>query len=151
VLCLNVLEYLDHPAAVIRSLRATLKPGGRLVALMPHSPALFGSLDRSMGHKRRYSAATARQLLEGQGFAVERVADFNKAGSPPWWIYSRVAGTRRISKLVLKIFDKTVWIWRRLDRLMPWPGLSLIVVARKTAVTPEAAPEAAPAAASSTR
>jgi len=24
-----------------------------------------------------------------------------------------------------------VWIWRRLDGLMPWPGLSLIIVARK--------------------
>src|SRR5580700_9040862 len=77
VLCLNVLEYLDDPAAVLRSLGATLKPGGRLVALMPHSPSLFGSLDRSMGHKRRYSAAAARQLLESQGFAVEFVADFN--------------------------------------------------------------------------
>jgi hypothetical protein len=32
---------------------------------------------------------------------------------------------------VLKIFDKTVWLWRRLDVLMPWPGLSLIMVARK--------------------
>jgi hypothetical protein len=33
---------------------------------------------------------------------------------------------------VLKIFDKTVWLWRRLDWMMPWPGLSLIAVARKT-------------------
>ena len=32
---------------------------------------------------------------------------------------------------MLKIFDKTVWFWRRLDRLIPWPGLSLIVVGRK--------------------
>jgi hypothetical protein len=31
---------------------------------------------------------------------------------------------------VLKIFDKTVWIWKRLEWLLPWPGLSLIVVAR---------------------
>src|SRR5580693_1924677 len=61
VLCLNVLEYLDDPAAVLHSLSATLKPGGRVVALMPHSPALFGSLDRSMGHKRRYSAASDRK------------------------------------------------------------------------------------------
>jgi hypothetical protein len=40
-------------------------------------------------------------------------------------------GSRNINKLVLKVFDKTVWIWRRLDWLMPWPGLSLIIVARK--------------------
>jgi hypothetical protein len=42
-----------------------------------------------------------------------------------------LAGRRRISKPVLKIFDKTVWIWRRIDRFLPWRGLSLIVVARK--------------------
>src|SRR5580692_6226582 len=46
VLCLNVLEYLDDPAAVLRTLGATLKSGGRLVVLTPNSPALFGSLDR---------------------------------------------------------------------------------------------------------
>jgi hypothetical protein len=38
---------------------------------------------------------------------------------------------------VLKIFDKTVWLWRRIDPLLPWPGLSLIMVARKSrAATP---------------
>jgi hypothetical protein len=32
---------------------------------------------------------------------------------------------------VLKLFDKSVWMWRRLEWLVPWPGLSLILVARK--------------------
>jgi glycosyltransferase involved in cell wall biosynthesis len=132
VLCLNVLEYLDDPAAVLRALGSTLKPGGRLVVLTPNSPALFGSLDRGMGHKRRYSLAAARELLTDQGFTVERAWGFNKAGAPSWWIYSRLAGRRRISKPVLKIFDKTVWVWRRIDRFLPWRGLSLIVVARKS-------------------
>jgi hypothetical protein len=62
---------------------------------------------------------------------VERVHQLNKAGTLPWWIYSRILGSRNISKLVLKIFDKTVWIWSRLDPLLPWPGLSLVAVARK--------------------
>jgi hypothetical protein len=39
--------------------------------------------------------------------------------------------SRKIGKLVLKIFDKTVWILRHLDKVIPWNGLSLIVVARK--------------------
>jgi glycosyltransferase involved in cell wall biosynthesis len=131
VLCLNVLEYLDDPAAVLRTLGATLKPGGRLVVLAPNGPSLFGSMDRSMGHKRRYSEASARQLLESEGFVVEKSSQFNKAGAPPWWIYSRLTGRRHINKPVLKIFDKTVWLWRRLDHFLPWSGLSLIVVARK--------------------
>lgn len=130
VLCLNVLEYLDDPEAVVQSLQATLKPSGLLVVLVPNRPGLFGSLDRTMGHKRRFAGADLRRVLESQGFTVEKVDDFNKAGAPPWWVTSRLLGSRRLSKPLLKAFDKTVWIWRRLDRLMPWPGLSLIVVAR---------------------
>ncbi|HEY1341291.1 MAG TPA: glycosyltransferase [Bryobacteraceae bacterium] len=131
VLCLNVLEYMDDPAAVVRSLRGALKPEGVLIVLVPQGPSLFGVLDRSLGHKRRYSQPDARALLESQGFAVERSYSFNKAGTPPWWIYSRILGSRHINKPVLKIFDKSVWMWRRMDPLLPWRGLSLILVARK--------------------
>ncbi len=133
VLCLNVLEYLADPGAALRSLRATLKPGGRLVVLVPQGPSLFGSLDKSMGHKRRYSVETAREAMEENGFDIERAWGFNKAGAPPWWMYSKLAGSRRINKLTLKLFDKTVWLWRHTDTLMPWHGLSLILVGRKTA------------------
>jgi glycosyltransferase involved in cell wall biosynthesis len=131
VLCLNVLEYLDDPGYVASLLRATLKPAGVLVVLVPQCPSLFGSLDQSLGHKRRYGSREAQQMLESEGFTVETVYNFNKAGTPPWLAYSRLFGSKHINKPVLKIFDKTVWIWRRLDVLMPWPGLSLIIVARK--------------------
>jgi glycosyltransferase involved in cell wall biosynthesis len=133
VLCLNVLEYMESPERLVASLRATLKPGGNLIVLVPRGQSLFGSLDRSMGHKRRYSRADLRKLLESQGFAVEQVYDFNRAGAPPWWFYSKIFSAGNINKPVLKVFDKTVWLWRRLDGLMPWPGLSLIAVGRKAA------------------
>lgn len=131
VLCLNVLEYVEDVGAVLDRLRATLKPGGKLVVLVPHNRWLYGSLDRSLGHKQRFSMRDARELLGARGFTVETACNFNKAGTPPWWAYGRIAGSRKIGKLVLKVFDKTVWIWRRIDGLIPWPGLSLIVVARK--------------------
>ncbi|HEV2444499.1 MAG TPA: methyltransferase, partial [Candidatus Sulfopaludibacter sp.] len=131
VLCLNVLEYLDDPGPALDSLYAALKPGGVLLVLVPNGLGLFGSLDRRLGHKRRYNAAEARRLLESHGFAIDALRTFNKAGTAPWWAYGKLFGSRNINKLVLKIFDKTVWIWRRIDGLMPWPGLSLIVAARK--------------------
>jgi glycosyltransferase involved in cell wall biosynthesis len=131
VLCLNVLEYLDSPGEAIASLSAALKPRGVLILLVPQCPSLFGSLDRSLGHQRRFSAPGMRALLEAGGFTVERAYNFNRAGAPPWFLYSRLFGRRKINKLVLKVFDKTVWIWSRIDRLMPWRGLSLILVARK--------------------
>jgi len=133
VLCLNVLEYLDDPGGVVESLRSTLKKDGALVVLVPNGPALFGSLDRGLGHKRRYNPASVRELLESHDFSVEALDQLNKAGAPPWWLYSRVFGSRTINKAVLKLFDKTVWFWSLVDGLMPWPGLSLVVVGRKRA------------------
>lgn len=131
VLCLNVLEYLEDPAGLVAALAGTLKPDGRLIVLVPQGPGLFGSLDRRLGHKRRYDRADVRTLLETHGLTVEKVYDFNKAGAPPWWIYSKVMGSTSISKPVLKLFDKTVWLFSRTDWLMPWHGLSLILVARR--------------------
>jgi glycosyltransferase involved in cell wall biosynthesis len=131
VLCLNVLEYLEQPGVLLDFLRGVLKENGTLLVLVPNGHSLFGSLDKSLGQRRRYNKAELKSLLEAHGFSLDRAFQLNKAGTLPWLVYSRVLGAERISKLVLKIFDKTVWIWRRLDALMPWPGLSLVAVARK--------------------
>jgi glycosyltransferase involved in cell wall biosynthesis len=136
VLCLNVLEYLDDPGYAVSLLRAVLKSSGTLVILVPQCPKLFGTLDESLGHKRRYALPDARRMLESEGFTVEKVYNFNKAGTLPWLAYSRLFGSKTINKPVLKVFDKTVWMWRRIDVLMPWPGLSLIMVARKRTAGP---------------
>jgi len=130
-LCLNVLEYLDHPEALVGRLHAALKPGGDLVVLTPQGPGLFGAIDGALGHKRRYRAAEIKRLLEERGFEVRRVHQLNKVGKPAWWFFGRVLRRRHINKLTLKLFDKTVWLWRRLEWLLPWSGLSLVVVARK--------------------
>jgi hypothetical protein len=98
--------------------------------LAPSGAGLYGSLDRSLGHKRRYTRDTARELVEGCGFQVEKIYTFNRAGAPQWWAYSKVFSSTKINKPVLKLFDKTVWLWRRMDRALPWPGLSLIMIAR---------------------
>ena len=131
VLCVNVLEYVENPAATISILYRTLKPGGALVVLVPQGHGLSGSLDRAMGHKRRFQRDEAVRLLQDAGMKVERIRSLNKISAPSWWLYSRVLRTSHINKFALKLFDKTVWVWRRLDPVLPWRGLSLILVARK--------------------
>lgn len=132
VLCINILEYVDDPAAVLASAIRVLKPGGSVVVLVPQGHGLYGSIDRALGHKRRFQKAELRDLLEKQGFKIQQTGDLNKIGTPAWWINSRLLGRKYIGKLTLKIFDKTVWIARRIDGLLPWRGLSLITVAVKS-------------------
>jgi glycosyltransferase involved in cell wall biosynthesis len=131
VIGLNVLERLDDPGRLLESLLPVLRPGGTLLLLVPNVPGLYGTLDRQLGHKRRYNPAGITQLLTAHGFAVENVEAFNKVALLPWWAYARVFHVGSLGKPVLKIFDKLVWLLRRLDKLIPWPGLSLLVVGRK--------------------
>jgi hypothetical protein len=102
-----------------------------MVVLVPNLPAAYGTLDKSLGHHRRFDKYSLTQLLTGHGYTLERIESFNKGALLPWLAYSRVFGAGSISKLVLKIFDKSVWLLRRLDAVIPWPGISLMAVARK--------------------
>ncbi len=130
VLCVNLLEYVDAPQ-FLQAVCDWTAPGGTLIAVVPQGRALFGSIDRTLGHKRRYSAAELRALLSQYGFDVERTRQLNKVSTPAWWFFSRLLGRRQINKLILKVFDKTVWFWRRVDFLLPWRGLSLVAIAKK--------------------
>jgi glycosyltransferase involved in cell wall biosynthesis len=131
VLMVNVLEDLDDPEAAIGAAAGILKKGGSMVVLVPQGAALFGSLDRTLGHRRRFSRSGLESLLVKHGLRVRQMYQINKIGTPGWWLSGTILRRKHISKLMLKIFDKTVWIWRRIDRLLPWRGLSLIAVAVK--------------------
>jgi len=133
VLCVNVLEYVEDPSTVIGSAASALKPGGSLIVLVPLGPSLFGTLDRAIGHRRRFSTGQLRILLEQNGLAVKEMRQLNKIGTVGWWLFGNVLRQKRISKVTLKIFDKTVWFWRHFDGVFPWPGMTLVAVATKPA------------------
>ncbi len=126
-----MLESVDDPSLVLTQLAGILKPGGVAIVLVPQGPGLYGSLDRAMGHKRRFSEGELRGLIEETGLRVDRVYQLNKIGALSWWIFGKLLGRTRINKFSLKVFDKTVWFWRRIDGLLPWKGLSIIAVATK--------------------
>lgn len=128
VLCVNVLEYTDS-FDVLRAAREKLNPGGSLIVLVPQGRSLYGPIDKTLGHRRRFSRRDLRTALESNGFHVARMYQLNSAGAAAWWFFGKVLHRRIINKLALKIFDKTVWFWRRVDGLLPWKGLSLIAIA----------------------
>ncbi|MCX7590435.1 MAG: glycosyltransferase [Kiritimatiellae bacterium] len=131
VLCLNLLEHAEDDLACLRNIHGALKEGGRVCLLVPHLPALFGSLDRAAGHHRRYTRRELGEKLLRTGFELEACRSFNRVSLPCWYLNGRVLRRQRVGKWQLKLFDSTIFLWRRLDRLLPWPGLSLLAVGGK--------------------
>ena len=129
VVCLNVLEHVGDEMASLRNIYAALEPGGRAVVLVPNGQEIFGSLDRALGHFHRYSREELQQKMEQVGFRVERIIDFNRVSRPAWFWNGRVMKRTTIGRIQLRIFDRFVWLWRRIDKLLPWPPTSIIAIA----------------------
>jgi len=133
VVCLNVVEHVEGDVQALRNLHGVLAPGGRAIVLVPQGKGIYGELDVVLGHWRRYTEEELRSKMEQAGFAVERVFGFNRVTRPGWWWNGRVLKRRTFSRAQLWLFDRLVWLWKRLDAWLPWPGVSLIAIGRKTA------------------
>ena len=74
---LNVFEHIEDDRAILRSLVAKLRPGGRLFIYVPAFGFLWTGLDDRVRHHRRYTRTTLRVLLANEGLIVEhcRYAD----------------------------------------------------------------------------
>ena len=131
VLCLNVLEHIADHEAVLHGFHDRLDPGGHLLLLVPAHQTLFGGIDRSVGHERRYSRAPLSALLEQSALEPVELRYVNPVGAVGWLVSSRIMGRGQVPAGPLKAYDKLVPILQRLDRL-PLPfGLSLWAVARR--------------------
>ncbi|HXG64228.1 MAG TPA: glycosyltransferase [Blastocatellia bacterium] len=127
----NVLEHAADDVEALRNLRSTLEPGGRLIIMVPQSPSLYGSLDAALERRERYSAAKLTQQLAAAGFRVEKMFDFNRASVPGWWLNGKLLGRKKFSRVQLKALDMATPLLRRIDRFLPWRGLSIIAVATR--------------------
>ena len=92
--CSEVLEHVDDPSLLLRNAAQYLAPGCRLVVTVPGGPR--SAFDRHIGHRQHFAPAGLRQLLEGAGFEVERVA---RAGFPFFNLY-RLAVIARGRRLI---------------------------------------------------
>jgi len=131
VICLNVLEHVEDDLQGLRNIHSVLRPGGRGIILVPNGPELFSTLDTVLGHCRRYTPQELRQKMEASGLQVEQILDFNRVSRPGWILNGRLLKRTTLGRLQLKLFDRLVWLWRRIDRLLPWGPASIIAIGVK--------------------
>lgn len=133
IICQNVAEHLQEDAAALQALSGLLQDGGRLIVMAPQGPNLYGSLDRVLGHVRRYDAEAMKSLAERSGLRLSCMEGVNRAGSPAWWLNARLLRRRTFGLLQIKLFNALVPLIRHLHGLLPFPPMTLVAVMEKTA------------------
>lgn len=134
ILCQNVLEHIGDHQGALEAMAAALKPGGRLHLLVPANPWLYGPLDQSYEHFRRYTKGGVRERLMLAGLEVDDLYSFNALGIPGWWVQNRRGADAEISSGSLKAYEALLRLWKPIEkRWRPPLGLSVVARARKPA------------------
>ena len=64
----DVLEHIENPSHLLDEMYRTLQPGGYLLVTVPCGQWLWGEMDKSIGHYRRYSTRTINEVVSRSGF-----------------------------------------------------------------------------------
>ncbi len=131
IVAVNVVEHIEDDRRAIEMLASLLKPSGRLLIYVPAVPFAYGSLDRMLGHYRRYTRASLSELLRGVGLDPGTVRYFNLFGLMGWLVNGRILRRKLLSPRQVALFERLVGILRLEDRVHLPIGLGVISCATK--------------------
>jgi SAM-dependent methyltransferase len=73
----DVIEHIDDDTAALAAIATKLKPGGKFIMTVPAHPWMWTAHDVANHHKRRYSKAALRKLVEGSPMRLDKIGYFN--------------------------------------------------------------------------
>lgn len=132
-LSLNVFEHIESDDLALTHTRSLLRPGGMLVLIVPAHEWLYGSMDTSIGHYRRYTTNMLKGKLERVGFRVIRQKYVNMVGAVGWLINGRILRRRVSPAGQLRVANVLTPFLRTIEGNMTPPfGISLLSIAEKS-------------------
>jgi SAM-dependent methyltransferase len=132
VLCINVLEHIRDDEEALKNIYRILEKKGRLIIVVPASKYLYSSLDRHLGHFRRYEKNELVRKLEGKKFVIEKIYFHNFISTLGWFVNGRILKKKTMSSFQVGILDKFIPFFAKAEEMIKIPfGLSLIVICRK--------------------
>jgi 2-polyprenyl-3-methyl-5-hydroxy-6-metoxy-1,4-benzoquinol methylase len=131
IICLDVIEHMDDDGQAMNNIAELLEKDGRAIVLVPHMQSFYGTLDKVLGHRRRYSKQALTQLAESTGLTVEKILTFNRASSIPWWLNGKLLRRKSFGFMQITTLNLITPLLKRVDRYLPLPALSLIAILSK--------------------
>lgn len=132
IVCMNVLEHIENDRGTLSRFLGLLKPGGKLVLVVPAHQWLFNPLDSHDGHFRRYGRADLNEKLKTAGFNVVHESTFNLFGIAGWFFNGTILRRKDLPAGQMGLFNKVAPLLFWLENLVGPPvGLSLLAVGEK--------------------
>lgn len=136
VISTDVIEHISDDQAAITQLSSLVKPNGLMIIAVPAFQFLYGYHDQSIGHYRRYTISSLKQLLEAY-CTVINYRYFGWTFIPLCLLYSKIfkqpyplkqTGDRQRNPLLASIVRGVL----TLDQSLSLPlGTSLILFAKR--------------------
>jgi phospholipid N-methyltransferase len=136
IICINVLEHIEDDFKAIKHMYHILvQSKGTLILLVPAFQGLYGTLDKSGGHYRRYSSKKLNAMLNEIGFTIKKQFYMNSIGVIGWYLNGKVFKVNNYSRVVslqIRTFDSfAIPFLEKIESLIKIPfGQSLITVCR---------------------
>lgn len=118
IVCLNVLEHVRDDRAALSHMARVLPSGGKIVLLVPAFQCLHGPIDERLGHYRRYTKESLREVAAAVGLRPQRMHYMNIVGFFGWWLNAKVLKRKEQSEMQILIFDR--FIVPILSRIEGW-------------------------------
>lgn len=132
IVCLNVLEHIQDDEVALKNLFNLLKKEGRLILIIPSENFLYGEIDRSIGHFRRYEKTELIKKLRTAGFEIIKSKKLNFLGAIGWFIVGRILREKKVKKGNVKIFNTIAPFILLLENIVEPPlGISILTVAQR--------------------
>jgi SAM-dependent methyltransferase len=132
ILCSNVLEHVEDDDAVLSRFYRFLPQGGRLVLLVPTLRILYNTLDRELGHFRRYTKRELSLKLKKNHFHICSLRYFNFFGIFGWFVNGTLLRRSLLSAGQVRKFNQFVPLMVQMERWVPTLiGQSLIAIGEK--------------------
>ncbi len=130
---LNVVEHIENDTQAIKNARKLLKPGAKMIILVPAYQSLYNQFDKQLLHFRRYTLNTLRPLFRDNKLKVIQSTYFNFVGILGWFVSGQLMGKKTIPEGQMSIYNKLVPLIKLVDKLLMGKiGLSVIMVGEKS-------------------
>jgi SAM-dependent methyltransferase len=135
IICINVLEHILDDNKALSNMFSILSDNGTLILMVPAHRFLYGSIDRTVGHQRRYSNRELREKMTSAGFKIIEMFHMNFIAVPGWFLNNRILKRKEESPAQVLFFDRFIVPWLKIIEhvIKPPFGLSLFAIAWKGA------------------